>query len=150
MNTPRGGSEVNSVSAGTPGIRSQLSVARSKAASIGFVSLAFSIVAVAVAVVAARMSAPVIVPLLFCVSAVIGLWCALTIRSFVTELSEQEPRILAGFASPEALAQSPAFELLRSGRRKYFILFMAHMLTGDLALALWVVLQLSKSSGVKG
>jgi hypothetical protein len=141
---------VYSLSAGTPGIKSQLSIARSKATSIGFVALAFSIVAVAVAVVAARMSAPVIVPLLFGVSAVIGLWCALTIRSFVTELSEQEPRILAGFASPEALAQSPVFELLKSGRRTYFILFMAHLLIGDLALALWVVLQLSQSSGGKG
>jgi hypothetical protein len=125
-----------------PGIGQRLSLARSKAISIGIAAITFTVVDLAVLIIAVRMQAEPLVPGLFGVSAVLGLWCVLTVRSFVTALTDQELRIQADLSMQDgALAGFPVLELLSSGRRRYFTVFMAHLLTGDLAILLWIILQ---------
>jgi hypothetical protein len=73
----------------------------------------------------------------------------MTIRSFIAGIRDQEPGMEAGLSSQEAYRQSPAYELLGSGRRKYILIFVACMILGDIAIGTWVALHASHA-GIKG
>jgi len=127
--------------ASAPERQPQIPLARSKAASVGLIARVLTVISAGAAAFAMRESAPMPVPLFFGLSAVAGLCCVLSVRSFLADLREQEPLADEAAVTPGALAESPLLELLRSGRRRYLALFLANLMLGDIALAIWVVLR---------